>query len=124
MNKYIKRQKVVEVQTISVEFDAGAEACVKPPTEKGVICTGKKVCRPPLPYTYKETELSEDLNYGTEWAFRDYGRSLNQSKDPLPPRNDVMEFDVQTNTKYLENNIKLQCFPSDLKDKVKELVTE
>ena len=44
--------------------EAGAEACRKPPKEKGVINTGKKVYRPPLPSTYKETELSEDLNDG------------------------------------------------------------
>ena len=29
-----------------------------------LISTGKKVYRPPLPYIYKETELSEDLNDG------------------------------------------------------------
>ena len=39
--------------------------------EKGVMSTGKKVYRPPLPSTYKETELSEDLNDGMEWVFRD-----------------------------------------------------
>ena len=54
-----------------------------------------------------------------EWVLRDYGRSLKQSKDPLPTRDDVMEFDVQTNTKELEKNIKLQGCPSDLQDKVK-----
>ena len=36
-------------------------------------------------------KLSEDLNDGVEWVFRDYGISLKQSKDPLPPRDDVME---------------------------------
>ena len=58
-----------------------------------------------------------------EWVFRDYGRSLNQSKEPLPPRDDVMEFDVQTNTKKLETNLKLQGCTSDLQDKFKEVVT-
>ena len=37
---------------------------------------------------------------------------------------DVMEFDVRTNTKELEKNLKLQGFPSDLQDKVNEMVTE
>ena len=58
-----------------------------------------------------------------EWVFRDYGRSLNRSKYPIPPRYDVMEFYVKTKTKDLENNLKLQGFPSDLQYKVKELVT-
>ena len=39
------------------------------------------------------------LNDGMEWVFGDYVRSLNQAKDPLPPRDDVVEFDVRTNVK-------------------------
>ena len=35
-----------------------------------------------------------------------------------------MEFDFQTNTKQLDNNLKLQGFPSELQDKVKEVVPE
>ena len=71
MDKAIKRQKWVEIQPIAVGVDAGEEACGKTSTKKEVICTGKKVYMPPLPYTYKETELSEDLNNGSEWVFRD-----------------------------------------------------
>ena len=59
-----------------------------------------------------------------EWMLRDYGVSLKKTKDPLPHRDDVVEFDVRTNTKELEKNWKLQGFPSDLQDKVKEVVTE
>ena len=108
MDKYIKRQKGAECQPISVGVVAGVEVCGKLPIEKGVIRTGKKVYKPPLTSTYKETEHSEDLNDGMEWLFREYKRSLNQEKYPLPPRDDVMEFYVQTNTKELENIIKLQ----------------
>ena len=92
--------------------------------KKGVIVTGKKVYTPRLPSTYKETELSEELNDGMEWVLRDYRISLNQEKDPLPPRDDVIEFYVKTNTKALENNLIPQGCPSDLQDKVKEVVTE
>ena len=66
----------------------------------------------------------EDLNNVMEWVFRDYRISLNKSKEPLPPRDNMMEFDVQTNTKELYKNLKIQGCPSDLQDKVKELVTE
>ena len=124
MYKAIKRQKGVEGHPISVGIDVGAEECRKNLTEEGVISTGKKIYRPPLQSTYKETELSEDLNYGMEWVFRDFGRSLKQAKDPLQPRDDVMEFNVQTNTKELENNLKLQGWPNDLQDKVKEVAIE
>ena len=36
----------------------------------------------------------------------------------------MMEFDVQTNINDLGNNLKLQGYPSDLQDKVKDVVTE
>ena len=58
-----------------------------------------------------------------EWMLRDYGISLKQTKDPLPPRYDMMEFDVWTNTKELEDNLKIQGYPSDLHEKVKEVLT-
>ena len=58
-----------------------------------------KFYRTQLPSTYKEKILSEDLNDGMEWVFRDYRRSFKHSKNPIPPRDSVMEFDVQTNTK-------------------------
>ena len=44
---------------------------------------GREVYRTPLPSTYKKTEISEDLNDGMEWVFRDYVISLKQSKDTL-----------------------------------------
>ena len=49
---------------------------LEPHIEKGVIRTKKIFYRTPLPPTYKETELSEDLNDGMEWVFRNYVRPL------------------------------------------------
>ena len=66
----------------------------------------------------------EDLRDGMEYVFRDYGRSLKEEKNPLPSRDNVMQFDVRNNTKELENNLNLQGCPSNLQDKVKEVVTE
>ena len=58
-------RKVFKVQPIAVGVEARAEAFRGGGGyEKGVIRTGKKVYRPPLPSTYKETELSERLSYG------------------------------------------------------------
>ena len=92
--------------------------------EKGIIRTEKKVYMTPLPSTYKETELSEDLNDGMKLVFRDYRKSLKQAKDPLPTREDVMEFYVLTNAKELEKNIELQGCPNDLHYKFKEVFKE
>ena len=36
----------------------------------------------------------------------------------------LVEFDVRTDAKYLERNIKLHGLSSDLEDKVKEVVTD
>ena len=55
--------------------------------------------------------------------FRDYGISLKQEINPLPPRYNVAEFDVSTNTKELDSNMKLQGHPNYFQDKVKEVVT-
>ena len=46
-----------------------------------------------------------------EWVFIDYVIYLNQSKDPLPPRGDVMGFDVWNNTKELEKKLKTTGMP-------------
>ena len=53
MDKSIKRRKKVEIHPIAVGVESRADACGKPPTEKGVICTGKIFYRTPLPSTYK-----------------------------------------------------------------------
>ena len=43
-----------------------------------------------------------------EWMFRDDGKYLKKEKYPLPPMGDMVEFDVQTNTKESEKNKKLK----------------
>ena len=93
-------------------LEQGIDKSIK--RRKGVIRTGKKVYRPPLPSTYKETEISEELNDGMEWVFRYYRRLLNQTNEPLSSRDDIMELGVLPNTNGLEKNLKLQGFPSDL----------
>ena len=82
-----------------------------------------KLYRPPLPSTYKETELSYDLNGDLEWVFRDYGKSLNQEKEPLPPRDNVADFNLNTGANEFEKNLKLHGCPSYLREKFKEAVT-
>ena len=71
MDQAIKIRKGVKIHPIAVGVESRTEAYREPPSETGVIHTGKKVYRPPLPYTYKETEILEDLNDGIECVFRD-----------------------------------------------------
>ena len=65
----------------------------------------------------------EDLNDGIEWVFRYCDRYLNKAKNPLPPRDNAVEFHVRTDTKELNNNLKLHICSSDLREKVKEVAT-
>ena len=58
IDKDTRTQKEVEGHPISVGVNAGSEAYGKTPIEKGVIRRGNKFYRPPLPSTYKETEIS------------------------------------------------------------------
>ena len=74
---------------------------------------GGGIYRTLLPSTYKETELSEDLNGSMSWVFIYYRRYLNQEKDTLPHRYYVVEVYVWTNAKESEKNIKPQGLPSD-----------
>ena len=55
MDKVTKRRKWVEIHPIDVGVEAREYVCGKNPKEKGVMGTGKKVYRPPLLSTYKET---------------------------------------------------------------------
>ena len=64
MDQATKRQKRVEIQPIDICVEESTETCGETSSENGVICTGKKVYRPPLPSTYKKTELLEYLKYG------------------------------------------------------------
>ena len=56
MNQATKIRKGVNRQTISVGVEARAEACGETP--------GNKFYRIPLPSTYKETEILDNLNNG------------------------------------------------------------
>ena len=55
--------------------------------------------------------------------FRSYGRSVNKSKDPLSPKNDVVDLDVRTDTNNLDKNLKLRVYSSVLQDTVKYSLT-
>ena len=49
-----------------------------------------------------------------EWEFREYRTPLKQTKENLSPKDIVVVFDVQTEEKGLDNNLKLQVCTSDL----------
>ena len=89
-----------------------------PPSEKGVTHEEKNFYSPPLPFTYK-VKKTEKRNDVTEWVFRDYRGYLKKLKGPLPPRYDVVEFDMRTNANELDKNLKLELCFCEFQDKVK-----
>ena len=71
-------------------FRQGRIHAVNTPQKREFCVQGRNSTGLHYPSTYKETELSKELNDGTEWVIIDYGRSLKQGKDPLPPRANVI----------------------------------
>ena len=60
---------------------------------------------------YRELEISEVFNYGMDWVFRYYSRFPKQTRDPLPPREDVILFYDQNNSVQLYCNLNLKVCP-------------
>ena len=80
----------------------------------GVIQVPAKLYQPPLPLLYQEPELGSDLNDGMDWMFKEYGCAVKQSVGELPPRDDVVDFEFQTDSVELEGNLKLSGCPAEL----------
>ena len=98
-------RKVVTVQLIAIYVVTGDKVCWYKPLGEVVIFICRKVYIPPLIFTYNETEISENLNYGMELVFRDYGRSLKLEKDPVTTSDDMMDLYVSTDDISLEKNL-------------------
>ena len=56
--------------------------------------------------------------------FKEYGCAAKQKVDELPPRDDVVEFELQTDSAELEGNLRLNGCPPELQPKIKEVITE
>jgi hypothetical protein len=60
--------------------------------EQGFIRTGRKPYRPPLPNLYTGPALDNDLLDGHDWLYKEHGKALRHTKDPLPPRDNIIQF--------------------------------
>ena len=90
----------------------------------GTIKVPMKLYQPPLPSLYQEPELGLDLNDGMDWMFKEYGCAAKQSIDKLPPRDDIVEFELCTDSAELEGNLRLSGCPPELQPKIKDVITE
>jgi hypothetical protein len=82
---------------------------------RGLIRTGRKIYRTPLPSLYKEPEVAKDLLDGCNWLYREGGKALRKANAPLPPRDDVIQFtdDPVCFQKELDKGIDLTDYPKE-----------
>ncbi len=90
----------------------------------GAIRLDRKVYRTPVRSRWVTPELGEDENDGLDYIFGEHGKAVRQEKQRLPDRNDVVEFNVTTNSAELERNLKLNGCPSELQPEVTKVVKE
>ncbi len=60
--------------------------------EQGFIRTGRKPYRPPLPNLYTEPELDDDLLDGHDWLYKEHGKAIGHTTEPLSPRDNIIQF--------------------------------
>ena len=61
---------------------------------------------------------------GLDYLYKNYGKSLRKQHAPLPPRDNVIEFDIRQDPTELECNLNLHGCPKPLHAEVRCLVTE
>jgi hypothetical protein len=93
--------------------------------EQGFIRTGRKTYRPPLPNLYTGPALDDDLLDGHDWLYKEHGKALRHTKDPLPPRDNIIQFsDKPGYAQELEKNLRLDQCPPENQAAVRDLCTE
>jgi hypothetical protein len=102
----------------------GQDLADGPPTDSGTISTPKKLYRPPLASLYQPPELGPDLLEGTDWLFKEHGRSLIQVTQPLPTRDDIIKFNPDEDQAELDRNLQPQHCPPNLLDIIKATIRE
>ena len=95
-----------------------------PPTAgDGMVRPEKsKIYRAQLPSTYEEPMIQDDDS--KDWIFHRYGRSLARKKAELPPRDDIIEFDLAKDEAELKRNLNLKGCPDALQPRVIQFVKD
>jgi hypothetical protein len=78
----------------------------EPQPKPGTVHTERKVYRPKLPSLYVEPDLGPDLLDGMELIHKEFGRSIRQAVDPLPPRTDAITFDPSVHQAEFDRNVR------------------
>ncbi len=93
--------------------------------DQGFIRTGRKPYRPPLPNLYTGPEVDDDLLDGHDWVYKEHGKALRHTKEPLLPRDNIIQFtDKPDYATELEKNLRVKECPPDHQKRVRDLVVE
>jgi hypothetical protein len=93
--------------------------------DQGFIRTGRKMYRPPLPSLYTGPEVEDDLLDGHDWVYKEHGKALRHTKEPLPPRDNIIQFtDKPEYATELDTNLRVAACPPDHRAAVRDLVVE
>jgi hypothetical protein len=83
-------------------------------TDQGFIRTERKMYRPPLPSQYTEPEVEDNLLDGHDWVCKEHGKALHHTKEPLPPRDNIIQFaDKPEYATKLDKNLRVDECPPD-----------
>ena len=67
--------------------------------------------RPQVKNVYEEPEVEINEAENIDWLFRDQGKTTLKTKDPLPPRDDIIEFDRKIHEEELTTNLQWRDCP-------------
>ena len=76
--------------------------CELEPTVDDSIHMNRKIYRPPLESVYIEPDIGPDLLEGMQLLYQQYGKSLRKQVAPLPPRDDIIDFNMSSHGTELE----------------------
>ena len=91
---------------------------------KGTIVPSKKVWRPKLPSRYIEPDECPDLFDGQEILFKEHGLCIRKSILPLPPREDIIQWNPSVHQAEFDRNIRWGNCPEEIKPQVTSVITK
>jgi len=98
--------------------------CELVPNIDDSIHMNRKIYRPPLESVYIEPDIGPDLLDGMQILYQDYGKSLRKAVEPLPPRDDIIDFNISTHGAELEKNLNWDQCPDSAKSPSIDIIKE
>ena len=98
--------------------------CEPEPTVDDSIHMNRKIYLPPLESVYIEPDFGPDLLEGMQLLYQQYGKSLRQQVAPLPPRDDIIDFNMSFHGTELDKNLIWDQCPDSAKSPIMGIIKE